>query len=912
MKFLSRQSLIPLQKKSNGSNVKRQSASLPLGNTERWSFSLYRRKKRILVVLFVLVQVLLIRHLYSSDNTSAFFNSAAVKSSLRESITFFQRVSFSQESQPVQVALIFDKGRIKNALAAVRSVNFFRRNRTDVPLFHLVAPLELHAEIRASLPGYSVKLYDYELCRSKTRYLMPFSNPKIHTSAHCKVFLADILVDVDRVLYIDTDMIATNDISPCYHAAPPESQADEALLGMVVDMGDVCQLDASKCWPIGFEWLVPDGTICGNIPRRYNGKRANSSHYCPAPLARETYQLNGGVLNLHLGGMRKRRFIEDLAAFVVKRARAINFKLAQWGEQDFLNSYFKEVPQVVYPMPCGCNYQFTGTRREVKCPRQPIYLDHSWSQAASRRTSHPLSQMAFMFQNATRFGAKAHHTDGVVAFPKFENITSGDETASNYSLGINPMTGAPNFRHAADCKLQDYAGCNVSLSTLPRSAYGEPVIVLSKPNSPYRAAFENSIAQQVYVEPLVIFGNSSFGEYNGWILLMDQAFSLMEPHNVAHLMASVSDKTKVYFWSTVMLPPNSPTISQASDPRWPGTAIALVHSSVFSNLRDSWEGKAAEFNSMLAKLPGQFIAKQLTSVHPLHSSPGSKVTVIITSVGAEAGFRLQWLKESIKYLASDSMRYLIDQVIVVWNSPNRTFDLDLGNSFNHVRVLPMTRNSLNNRWTETLPHIRTDAVLNFDDDVLITESAILCLFGYFQSQPLRPVGPFVRRHDPQTKSYYMDEILNGQNFSIVLPRVLMLHRKYLEDYNATLPMEVKAFVDSQKGHCDDIALNTLFAARNVTSLRVILPPESLLDFFSSCYSQYPAETGGLALVKNRETLRSECLSYIISRNNSEPLFSNEVATCARQGALLGSSSRGVSPSQFKSMRKHVACTLSGK
>ena len=47
--------------------------------------------------------------------------------------------------------------------------------------------------------------------------------------------------------------------------------------------------------------------------------------------------------------------------------------------QEFLNNYFRFYPKALQLLPCGCNYQYTATRRSVRCPGQPVHIAHAWS-----------------------------------------------------------------------------------------------------------------------------------------------------------------------------------------------------------------------------------------------------------------------------------------------------------------------------------------------------------------------------------------------------------------------------------------------------------------------------------------------------------------------------------------------------
>jgi GT2 family glycosyltransferase/lipopolysaccharide biosynthesis glycosyltransferase/glycosyltransferase involved in cell wall biosynthesis len=289
-----------------------------------------------------------------------------------ETWTMYKPETFDPDTS-FSIALIFDENRLSYAQQVMRSAEHFITSR---PIrFHLVCPTTLHEDLFASFVNSSVTLhiYDNALCDQVSRDVRPFSNPDIHISAHCKFFLADIITDVERVLYLDTDSSILSDISECY--SYPTSPS--ALISMGIDMGDTCQLTPSRCWPIGLHWRVPAGLKCGNI----DDDRPiwdNHPESCSEEGELETIQLNGGVALLELGRMRDEDFVQQYIEAVVQTYKIVG-AVSPWGEQDFINSYFRLHPDQLEILPCGCNYQWFGSRREVKCGKQPLYIAHSWS-----------------------------------------------------------------------------------------------------------------------------------------------------------------------------------------------------------------------------------------------------------------------------------------------------------------------------------------------------------------------------------------------------------------------------------------------------------------------------------------------------------------------------------------------------
>lgn len=272
------------------------------------------------------------------------------------------------------LALIFDRNRFPHAKSVIRSIRHFTTSRRLV--FHLIAPYQLHQELHEFFADtdMSLRVYDHSLCSFVARQVLPFSNPDIHISAHCKMFLSEIVTFAERILYLDTDVTVTSDLAACYDKPLANPGA---LVSMAVDMGDACQRHPDACWPIGLHWRLPEGLVCGNVPARAAMDRIPPT-LCPEAGELETLQVNGGVALFELAKMKESGFLQRYVSSVVHHYRLMKSTPAGWGEQDFINSYFRLFPEDLEVLPCGCNYQWFGSRREVKCGLQPVTIAHHW------------------------------------------------------------------------------------------------------------------------------------------------------------------------------------------------------------------------------------------------------------------------------------------------------------------------------------------------------------------------------------------------------------------------------------------------------------------------------------------------------------------------------------------------------
>merc|ERR1740130_1430816 len=64
--------------------------------------------------------------------------------------------------------------------------------------------------------------------------------------------------------------------------------------------------------------------------------------------------------------------------------------------QEQLANYLRFHPEALKVLPCGCNYQWIGPRRNIKCPGQPVYIGHGWTQAVLKPRHHDRYNQLFM------------------------------------------------------------------------------------------------------------------------------------------------------------------------------------------------------------------------------------------------------------------------------------------------------------------------------------------------------------------------------------------------------------------------------------------------------------------------------------------------------------------------------------
>lgn len=904
----------------------------------------------------------------------------------------------------IHVCFIFDQGRYDFTMATLRSI---LHTATTPLVFHLVAPLNLHDEIHNTLqdqqdsPDVSLQLYDIQICQVTTTYLQ-FMAPTIHKSPLCKVFLADILPEnVTRVLYLDADLVVTNDLQLC----TPEFE-QEQLIGMGVDMGESCQHDPDLCFPIGFETTVPDHLECATVPYR--------SHYikehnltCRSSGELETYQYNGGVMWMDLNKMRLRGFTTLFVLASYQTYFKLNRK-ARWGEQDMMNNLFRFHPELLLDLGCGCNYQFSGPRRESKCYNEKVVIGHGWSGPMNdghSKNKYKLYFDHFRYQHYLNARAKVPDLPklappspdwrGSMPQPRHSelcrlqshNCTLQDHEQLvqlrgqflrpnlpiSQSLTFPPLfilTRTSNrpvfFRELVDSVIeQSYPNIRHVVLTDDRKSlnyiqHADQVLLVPSQSPDFdanqvceqcghlsrstqncaAAPYEPHARQQFfdcycntnypmndYMNDLIKAVEQSGG---GWMMILDDDNLLQTPHSVMELMSRVMlrNNTDTLFAFRSTLGRVTPHDTNFRDRK---IVMGDFDSSNFvyhSSQNIPWpRTRCGDFKTGYALSQKvrhmDWFDQSIIQSNPLRDAIGGLgqrndarqqgVTVILTSYQT-TGWRPVWVREIIEYYLSPTMESLIAKVILVWNNVDEPVPAAIPNPSDYLDgrlvVLKNPINSLNNRWVNTLPHINPGGViLNLDDDLYVSREGLICMLNWYKREPQRMVAPFVRRIK-DNGDYVLDELLDGSPYSVALPRILLIPVSYLESYASEPSRILRDYVDDQSAHCDDIVMNVVAQkASKKPPLRVMLPDETVVDFFSRCWAESKDMTGGLALQGNRAQRRSECIKEIMKLSDLSAFKSStDVATCLPRGNALMKRSENFVKGEFERMAiKNIVC-----
>ncbi|XVE75493.1 hypothetical protein DITRI_Ditri12bG0097900 [Diplodiscus trichospermus] len=212
--------------------------------------------------------------------------------------------------------------------------------------------------------------------------------------------------------------------------------------------------------------------------------------------------------------------------------------------------------------------------------------------------------------------------------------------------------------------------------------------------------------------------------------------------------------------------------------------------------------------------------------------------------------RLWNLKMYVKHYSRCSS---VKEIVVVWNKgiPPKLSDLD---SAVPVRIRVENRNSLNNRFKMD-PFIKTRAVLELDDDIMMTCDDVERGFRVWRQHPDRIVGFYPRfvdgsrleyrgeKYARKNKGYNM--ILTGAAF---IDGQLAFKRYWSEQAKAGREVVDKYF------NCEDVLLNFLYA--NASSSKTV-------EYVRPAWAIDTSKFSGAAISRNTNVhykIRSDCLT----------------------------------------------------
>ncbi|GFQ07582.1 glycosyltransferase family protein 64 protein c5 [Phtheirospermum japonicum] len=195
----------------------------------------------------------------------------------------------------------------------------------------------------------------------------------------------------------------------------------------------------------------------------------------------------------------------------------------------------------------------------------------------------------------------------------------------------------------------------------------------------------------------------------------------------------------------------------------------------------------------------------------------------------------------------------VREIVVVWNKgvPPRLSDFD---SAVPVRVREEERNSLNNRF-EVDPLIMTRAVLELDDDIMMTCDDVERGFKVWREHPNRIVGFYPRLISGGGPLEYRGEkhARRHNGYNMILTGAAFMDRQVaFESYWSEAAATGRALVD-RYFNCEDVLMNYLYANASPSNVVEYVRPTWVIDM---------SKFSGVAISRNTQAhygVRSNCL-----------------------------------------------------
>ncbi|KAI5077385.1 hypothetical protein GOP47_0007209 [Adiantum capillus-veneris] len=216
----------------------------------------------------------------------------------------------------------------------------------------------------------------------------------------------------------------------------------------------------------------------------------------------------------------------------------------------------------------------------------------------------------------------------------------------------------------------------------------------------------------------------------------------------------------------------------------------------------------------------------------------------------------------------------VKEILVVWNKgrpphPDNDFD-----SAVPVRIRVEEKNSLNNRFKPD-SHIKTRAVLELDDDILMTCDDLERAFSAWRQHPERVVGFYPRLVDGSPLKYRNKRYARSNNgYNMILTGAAFLDSKTaFDEYWSEESKQGRALVD-KLFNCEDILFNYMIA--NSTTGRTV-------EYIHPTWAIDTSKLSGSAISRNTKVhymKRTSCLNKFAELYGGLPLKIWEFGTRA--------------------------------
>lgn len=211
--------------------------------------------------------------------------------------------------------------------------------------------------------------------------------------------------------------------------------------------------------------------------------------------------------------------------------------------------------------------------------------------------------------------------------------------------------------------------------------------------------------------------------------------------------------------------------------------------------------------------------------------------------------RLWNLKMYIKHYSRCSS---LKEIVVIWNKGTPPVSSDFDSAV-PVRVRVEEANSLSNRF-KLDPLIKTRAVLELDDDIMMTCDDVERGFKVWRDHPDRIVGFYPRLVDGTPLEYRPEKYARSKRgYNMILTGAAFLDSKFaFEKYWSEEAKEGRGVVE-KLFNCEDVLLNYLYANASSSTNVEYVKPAWAID---------TSKFSGVAISRNTNShyqVRSECL-----------------------------------------------------
>jgi hypothetical protein len=216
--------------------------------------------------------------------------------------------------------------------------------------------------------------------------------------------------------------------------------------------------------------------------------------------------------------------------------------------------------------------------------------------------------------------------------------------------------------------------------------------------------------------------------------------------------------------------------------------------------------------------------------------------------------RLWNLKVFIEhYSRCESVR----EIVVVWNKGNYPSS-DAFDSTVPVRIRVEEINSLNNRFRVD-PLIKTRAVFELDDDIMMTCTDLEKGFKVWREHPERMVGFYPRMIDGNPMQYRNERYARGKNgYNLILTGAAFMDSEFaFKTYWSEKAREGRDYVH-KNFNCEDLLMNFLYA--NASSTRTV-------EYVHPAWAIDTSKLSSVAISRNTQKhydIRTNCLTKFSS------------------------------------------------